>query len=91
MMAEYTKVASWTMSMNHHYMQHAINEFLDADAADAFLIAYSLADPENRMLVTQEISAPLKKSKVKIPDCCDALGVTYMNTIEMFRRLGETF
>lgn len=89
--AEYAQVTTWAQSMNHHYRQNALNEFLGADEADAFLIAYSLADPENRILVTQEISAPIKKSRVKMPDCCDALGVTYTNTIEMFRRLGETF
>ncbi len=90
-MAEYSRVTAWAMSMNHHYLQNALNEFLDADEADAFLIAYTLADPANRTLVTQEISAPQKKSKIKMPDCCDAVGVTYTNTIDMFRQLGETF
>lgn len=90
-MAEYSLVSAWAMSMNHHYLTNALNEFLDADEADAFLIAYTLADTTNRILVTQEVSAPQKKSKIKIPDCCDAIGVTYTNTIEMFRQLGETF
>ena len=88
---EYGKVTEWTMSMNRHYMPKAINEFLDADEADAFLVAYSLADRSNRYIVTQEVSAPLKISKIKIPDCCKALGVRYTTTIEMFRKLGETF
>ena len=78
-------------SMNHHYLPNAINEFLEADEADAFLIAFTLADSLNRVLVTQEVSAPKKKSKIKMPDCCDAIGVTYTNTIKMFRQLGETF
>lgn len=77
--------------MNNHYSPNAINEFLDADEADAFLIAYSLADPVNRTVVTHETSAPQKKSKIKIPDCCNALDVNYVTTIEMFRELRETF
>ena len=89
--SEYRKVTAWSMSMNRHYMQKAINEFLDVDEADAFLIAYSLADNSNRYIVTQEVSSPLKTSKIKIPDCCKALGVRCTTTIEMFRELGETF
>lgn len=72
-------------------MPKAINEFLDVDEADAFLIAYSLADVTNRCIVTQEVSAPQKISKIKIPDCCMALGIRYTTTIEMFREIGETF
>jgi hypothetical protein len=55
------------------------------------LIAYSLVDPLNRTIVTHEVSAPQKKSKIKIPDCCNALDVNYVTTIEMFRELKETF
>ncbi|MDZ7742213.1 MAG: DUF4411 family protein [Bacteroidota bacterium] len=90
-MAEYGQVIAWAMSKSGHYLQNALNEFMDADEADAFVIAYCLADPINRVLVTQEISEPNRKNKVKIPDCCNALGVTFNNTIEMFRQLGETF
>jgi hypothetical protein len=89
--SEYQKVTTWAISMNDHYLPNAINEFLDADEADAFLIAYSLVDPLNRTIVTHEVSAPQKKSKIKIPDCCNALDVNYVTTIEMFRELKETF
>lgn len=88
---EYRKVSEWALSKDSHYMQSAINEFLGVDEADAFLIAFSLVDPDNRYIVTQEVSAPQKKSKIKIPDCCNALGVNYVTTIEMFRKIGETF
>ena len=90
-LAEYAQVTTWAMSMSHHYLPNAINEFLDAEEADAFLIAYTLASPRNRILVTQEISAPQRRSKIKMPDCCIAIGVPYMNTIDMFRQLKETF
>jgi hypothetical protein len=41
--------------------------------------------------VTQEVSEPYRKNKVKIPDACDVLGIRYVNMMDMFRMLGETF
>ena len=90
-LAEYEKISIWAISKNDHYLPQAINEFLDADEADAFLISYALADIQNRVLITHEVSQPEKKKKIKIPEPCDAFGVTYMNTIQMFRELGITF
>ncbi len=89
--SEYVQVSSWAVSMNGHYLPNALNEFLDSEEADAFLVAYALADPQNRVIVTQETSEPKRKNKVKIPEPCNALNVQFLNTIEMFRQLGETF
>lgn len=88
---QYSQVATWAVSKNDHYLPNALAEFLDADEADAWLIAYALVDPTNIILVTHEVSAPLRKSKVKIPDVCIENGVQYCNTIEMLRQLGERF
>ncbi|MCF8298718.1 MAG: DUF4411 family protein [Saprospiraceae bacterium] len=90
-MGEYGRITTWAMSRSSHYKPNALNEFLSADEADAFVIAYCLADSLNRIVVTQEISEPNRRNKIKIPDCCMALRVNYKNTIEMFRVLGETF
>lgn len=90
-MAAYGQVTAWAMSRSRHYLPNALNEFLDADEADAFLVAYCLADTVNRFVVTQEVSEPNRQNKVKIPDACIALNVPYVNTIEMFRQLGERF
>jgi hypothetical protein len=89
--AEYGMVTSWAISRRDHYLPNALNEFLEADEADAFIIAYCLKDRANRITVTQEIRQPNRRNKIKIPDCCNAVGVTHVNTIEMFRLLGETF
>lgn len=89
--AAYNNVCAWALSKSDHYLPKALNEFLDSDIADAFLIAYSLADVTNRIVVTQEKSEPNKKNKIKIPEACNALNVQFVNTIEMFRRLNETF
>jgi hypothetical protein len=90
-MAAYGQVTAWAMSRSDHYLPNALNEFLNAVEADAFLVAYCLADPLSKFIVTQEVSEPKRQNKVKIPDACIALNVTYVNTIEMFRQLGETF
>lgn len=90
-MTEYAKVSAWAASKATHYQANAINEFLSADEADAFLIAYALGDSSNRIVVTQEVSQPGRKNKVKIPEPCNDLDVRYINTIEMFRELGGTF
>lgn len=90
-MAEYGRVAAWAASQNHHYLPNALAEFLHADEADAYIVAYALADTANRMIVTQEISQPGRRNKVKIPEACNALNVQFVNVINMFRRLGETF
>lgn len=90
-MPAYARVSAWAMSRNDHYLPNALNEFLDADEADAFIVAYCLADHENRILVTQEISEPNRINKVKIPDACGALNISSISTIGMFRQLGVTF
>ena len=90
-MAAYKQVSAWAISKSLHYMAKALNEFLNADEADAFIVAYALADPTNRVVVTQEKSEPNRKSKIKIPEACNALNVKVVNTIDMFRQIGETF
>ncbi len=57
-MKSYRRVSSWAISMSEHYNQKALEEFLSADEADAFIVAFALADPVNKIIVTQEISQP---------------------------------
>jgi hypothetical protein len=90
-MEAYKQVIAWAMLNSGHFLPNALNEFCDADEADAFLVAYCLANPTTSIVVTQEVSEPNKKNKVKIPDACIGLNVSCVNTIEMFRQLGETF
>ncbi len=90
-MIAYGQVSAWAISNSTHYLPNALNEFLDADEADAFIVAYALADLSNKIVVTQEKSEPYRKSKIKIPEACNAINVQFVNTIDMFRQLGETF
>ncbi|PKP12408.1 MAG: DUF4411 domain-containing protein [Bacteroidetes bacterium HGW-Bacteroidetes-3] len=87
--SEYTAVVAWTMSKNGHYQQRAVDEFMDANEADAWIVAYSLK--HNCTITTYERSQPERKSKIKIPEPCDSLGLTYLDTISMFRILGVQF
>ena len=90
-MTAYGQVVTWAASRSIHYLPNALAEFLSADEADAYVVAFALADKSSRVVVTQEISEPTRKNKVKIPDACDALKVQFVNIMDMFRQLGETF
>ncbi len=87
----YSQVAAWANSRSGHYFSTAIAEFLDADEADAWLVSYAHADKANRMIVTHEKSQPDRKNKIKIPDACARFSITFVDTIEMLRQLGERF
>ncbi len=87
----YSKVAAWAASKADHYLPNALAEFLDVEEADAFIVAFTLAEKDIRTLVTQEVSEPYRKSKVKIPDVCNSFNVKYVNSMDMFRLLGKTF
>ena len=88
---EYSQITTWAVSKADHYLPNALSEFLDADEADAFIVAYALSDKSNITIVTQEISQPNRKNRIKIPEPCNEFDIKYINTIEMFRQLGETF
>lgn len=90
-MVAYGQVSAWANSRCEHYNTNALNEFLDADEADAFLVAYALTDPDERIIVTHEISQPEIKRKIKIPESCNALNVQFVKVMDMFRQLNETF
>lgn len=73
-------LTQWSRSRN--YSEAAISEFL-TNAADFFLVAYARA--HNHILVTHELSRPGSRKRILIPDACDAMGVSYVNTFSMLR------
>lgn len=87
----YSQVVIWANSRRGHYFSTAIAEFLDADEADAWLVSYAHVDTVNRIIVTHEKSQPDRKNKVKIPEACARFNIRFVDTIEMFRQLGERF
>lgn len=86
--SEYTEVVNWAVSKGQ-YKQHAIDEFLRAEAADAWLIAF--AKQNNVTVVTHESSSPKSQKRILIPDVCNDFQIPYCNTIQMMRELGEQF
>jgi hypothetical protein len=81
----------WANARSSHYHPTALAEFLDADEADAWLVAYALVDKVNRTIVTHEKSQPDIKRRVKIPEACLPFNIAFVDTIEMLRQLEERF
>jgi hypothetical protein len=86
---EYAQLAQWAAGKAHHYSTAALSEFLDADEADAWLIATAMNGRQT--VVTNEVSNPQMKARIAIPEPCNHFGVSFCNTITMFRNLGVTF
>jgi hypothetical protein len=56
---------------------------------DPFLIAYAMASPKQRCVVSNEVSSPAKtRQNRKIPDVCSTLGIQCCNIFAMSRALG---
>ena len=82
-------IVSWTHSMSDHYTRSAIQEFLETDLADPWLIAFVISN--DWTIVTYEKSQPERKNRIKIPEICNQFNVRYIDTIQMFRELSESF
>lgn len=55
---------------------------------DPFLVAYALASPGDRIVVTTEASKPSKqRQNRRVPDVCNSLGVQWVDTFAMLRAL----
>lgn len=80
---EYGKIMNWVNAQSR-YFDAAKAEY--AEDPDGWLVAYSSVN--QRVLVTQEVSDPNSRTKVKIPDVCLPFGVTCIDTFELIRRLG---
>lgn len=76
------QVATWATS--NGYTQNAESEFLAK--ADYQLVAR--AHHEDFQVVTLETSEPLRKNRIKIPDACNAHGVSSITPYEMLRQNG---
>lgn len=74
-------VSNWATIRSDQYSQPAISQFLNA--ADYYLIAQ--AHELAYTVVTQEQSAPLSKSRIKIPDACDGIAVQHMTLYDLLR------
>lgn len=88
-LVEYAQVVNWAYSkLTQPYTQSALDIFMDADEADAFLVAF--AKKHQLALVTNEISAPESRRNVKLPDACQPFGVRTLLPVQLFRELGAS-
>ncbi len=83
-MIEYARIIN-CVNINPNYLAPAKAEFASADIADAFLIA--TASAKNILLVTNEVSEPQRRNRVKIPDVAASQNVICCSLIDMLRGL----
>jgi hypothetical protein len=79
-------------------VQHVVSTGYAADLSDdevekigrdPFLIAYALADPAERTVVTTEVSRPsAQRANCKVPDVCQNLGAISCGPFALNRTLG---
>lgn len=75
--------------VNEGYAPDLTDSEIEQMGRDPFLIAYALASPADRCVVTTEVSKPNKTRQNRhIPDVCSTMGVQCCNTFAMTRALG---
>lgn len=76
---------------DHGYAPDMTDEEVERIGRDPFLIAYALANPSQRTVVTTEVSKPKKqRANRHMPDVCDDLGVLHCNTFRFIEELDFT-
>lgn len=77
------------LALDRGYGPNLTDVELEEVGRDPFLAAYAAVDPQRRIVVTLEVSAPSKRrANRRLPDVCGALGVTSCNPFAMYRQLG---
>lgn len=72
----------------HHYAPDLSDDEIEAIGRDPFLIAHALAQPQDRCVVTTEVTNRKKqRQNKKIPDICTDVGVLCCDTFAMLRAL----
>lgn len=88
--SQYASVAQWA-ALHPQYNENAKNVFLDVENADAFLVAFAMEAPTERIIVTQEVPAPLAQSSIKLPDICTHFRLQCTDMYNAFRQMNVTF
>ena len=71
------------------YAPDLTDDELEEIGRDPFLIAYALAGPNDRCVVTVEVSAPGKqRQNRRVPDVCNTFGIPCRNPFQAYRSLG---
>lgn len=79
--SKFPDVSKWANDPELDYKPTAISEFLSV--GDYYLVCHGFG--HKMTVVTHEIPSPSKK-KIKIPDACKALGISFISPFEMLRQ-----
>ena len=80
------RLVAWTKYQG--YARDLTDEEHEQIGQDPFLIAYALADSANRVVVSNENSAPAKiRANRRIPDVCRDLNIRAINIFALIREL----
>lgn len=82
-LGQWKKISRFALDPAKGFGEAAKSKFLDADKADAWLIAY--AAQNDFVIVTNEVSAPHSKKDVKLPDAAAWLGVKTVKLYNILR------
>jgi hypothetical protein len=75
--------------VNTGYAPDLRDDEVEKIGRDPFLIAYALADPANRMVVTIEVTRPsAQRANRKVPDVCTAVGALSCGPFALNKALG---
>ena len=85
---QWKKLSVWAHSPAKSFKEAAKTKFLDAESADAWLVAYA-ASHGDCVIVTNEVSAPFSKSSIKLPDAAEHLGVRTTSIFDLLCRHSE--
>ncbi|WP_288408308.1 DUF4411 family protein [uncultured Herbaspirillum sp.] len=77
---KWADLSNWAVDAANSFSMTAQSKFLNAESADAWLIAYA-AHAKGYTVVTNEVSAPFSKRNIKLPDAAKVLSV---ETISLF-------
>ncbi|HKT60906.1 MAG TPA: DUF4411 family protein [Gemmatimonadales bacterium] len=80
-------VSGWVKDPARVYRASAVSTFFAA--GDYWLISHALAT--GYTVVTHEVPEPLSQRKVKIPDVCKGVGVSWTTPFEMLQQEGASF
>lgn len=83
-MRKMAETIAWAQNNPVGFTQAAISDYVNV--ADSYLVATAAA--KGMILVTYEKSNPQRRSRVMIPDACNAIGVRACDLNTAFRELG---
>lgn len=84
-LVSYAEIVQWASNQRNTYKQSVIDEFLEEENADAWIIAF--AKTYNFTVVTDEKYNPKTRKKILIPVVCLYYKIPYLDTFTMLKKL----